>query len=121
MADNETGATSIEPDIPPVLHLSAWDFGLMMGMLRWLQQHQVIDQYDLDEMVSFYHKFASQQPGPDRYYIHYRLYDEAMVGKFSMEDRVVQTSYDYRHSIRAEAIEATSRFARNNAIQPVAS
>lgn len=106
MAEITATAASIEPEIPPLLQLSMWDFGIMTGLLRWLQSRGVIDQYDLDEMISFYHKLVPDEQGPDRHYVHYCLYDEALTGKFRVEDRVVGTSYEYRHTVRAEAIEA---------------
>jgi hypothetical protein len=114
MAEIVDALPSIEPEITPLLHISTWDFGIMHGLLTFLSAGKLIDQYDLDEMISFYHKLVPNIQGPDRFCMHYRLYDEALAGKFSVEDRVVGTSYDYRHTVRGEAIEAAIAFSTMN-------
>ena len=100
-----------ELETTALLHISAWDFGIMRGVLTYLQSRGLIDQYDFDEMVRFYHAMVLQQAGPDRFCVHYRLYDEPPLGKFTVEDRAVGTSYDYTHTVREQALEAAAILA----------
>jgi hypothetical protein len=107
-SDSLSVQASVEPEITPILHISAWGFGIMRGLLRFLQNHTIIDQYDVDEIVRFHETLIAGTQGPDRFCLHYRLYDDPPKGRFSVEDRVVGTSYDYTHTVRAEAIDAAS-------------
>lgn len=98
-------------ELTALLHISAWDFGIMHGLLVYLQTRGLIDRYDFDEMVRFYHAMAPSQQGPDRFCVHYRLYDEPPLGRFTVEDRAVGTSYDYKHTVREQALAAAATLA----------
>jgi hypothetical protein len=111
MSDSLDAQASGELENTALLHISAWDFGIMRGLLSYLQSHGLIDRYDLDEILRFQQATVPLQVGPDRYCLHYRIYDEPPLGKFTVEDRAVNTSYDYKHTVRAEALEAAATLA----------
>jgi hypothetical protein len=111
MSDSLVAQASEELEITALLHISAWDFGIMHGLLTYLQTRDIIDQYDFTEMVRFHKTMVLGNVGPDRFCLHYRLYDEPPLGKYTVEDRAMGTSYDYTHSVRDQTIEAARLLA----------